>query len=129
MSVMAKKQSVRGRVEDRLDDALDDSFPASDPPAMTVPATPVATPVPDAPISHHPSPGPQAAPPAERDLGRDERIRRRAYEIWARDGHPAGRDVEHWAQAEREVDDEDRAKHGSGADLPDSARALATGGA
>jgi hypothetical protein len=28
-----------------------------------------------------------------------ERIRRRAHEIWEREGRPEGRDQEHWAQA------------------------------
>jgi Protein of unknown function (DUF2934) len=32
-----------------------------------------------------------------------ERIRRRAYEIWECEGRPAGREQEHWEQAEREV--------------------------
>ena len=36
-----------------------------------------------------------------------ERIRRRAYEIWEREGHPHGRDREHWYRAERELSSED----------------------
>jgi Protein of unknown function (DUF2934) len=32
-----------------------------------------------------------------------ERIRRRAYEIWEREGRPEGREQAHWEQAEREV--------------------------
>lgn len=32
-----------------------------------------------------------------------DKIRRRAYEIWEREGRPSGRQHEHWAQAEREV--------------------------
>ncbi len=40
---------------------------------------------------------------------REERIRRRAYEIWEREGHPEGRGEAHWAQACAEVDAEDKA--------------------
>ncbi|AWB08505.1 hypothetical protein A6A40_26230 (plasmid) [Azospirillum humicireducens] len=32
-----------------------------------------------------------------------ERIRRRAHELWEREGHPHGRDADHWAQAEAEI--------------------------
>jgi hypothetical protein len=32
-----------------------------------------------------------------------ERVRRRAYELWECEGRPAGRDYDHWLQAEREV--------------------------
>jgi hypothetical protein len=32
-----------------------------------------------------------------------EEIARRAYEIYEREGCPAGRDLEHWAQAESEL--------------------------
>ncbi|MBP2230561.1 membrane protein involved in colicin uptake [Azospirillum agricola] len=38
-----------------------------------------------------------------------ERISRRAHEIWEREGHPDGRHDEHWAQAEAEIRAEDRA--------------------
>ena len=34
---------------------------------------------------------------------RDERIRRRAYELWEAEGWPQGREQDHWAQAEREL--------------------------
>ncbi|WP_280842803.1 DUF2934 domain-containing protein [Pararoseomonas baculiformis] len=33
----------------------------------------------------------------------EERIRRRAHEIWEREGRPEGRQEEHWAQACREI--------------------------
>jgi hypothetical protein len=33
----------------------------------------------------------------------EERIRNRAYEIWELEGHPDGRDGEHWHQATREL--------------------------
>jgi Protein of unknown function (DUF2934) len=32
-----------------------------------------------------------------------ERVRRRAYELWESEGRPAGREYDHWLQAEREV--------------------------
>ncbi|MFP5515539.1 MAG: DUF2934 domain-containing protein [Alphaproteobacteria bacterium] len=32
-----------------------------------------------------------------------ERIRRRAHELWESEGHPHGRDADHWAQAEAEI--------------------------
>ncbi|MGY5778397.1 DUF2934 domain-containing protein [Rhizobium sp. LEGMi135b] len=33
---------------------------------------------------------------------RDEWIKKRAYAIWEEEGHPSGRDFEHWAQASSE---------------------------
>ena len=33
----------------------------------------------------------------------DERIRRRAYEIWEREGRPEGREAEHWRKAAEEL--------------------------
>jgi DNA-binding transcriptional LysR family regulator len=33
----------------------------------------------------------------------EEEIRRRAYDIWIREGSPAGRDREHWEWASREL--------------------------
>lgn len=32
-----------------------------------------------------------------------ERVQRRAYELWESEGRPAGREHEHWLQAEREI--------------------------
>ena len=32
-----------------------------------------------------------------------ERVRRRAYELWESEGRPAGREHDHWFQAEHEV--------------------------
>ena len=37
----------------------------------------------------------------------EERIRRRAHEIWEREGRPEGRRGEHWARARREVEAEE----------------------
>ncbi len=39
---------------------------------------------------------------------RDERIRKRAHEIWEREGRPDGADEQHWLQASREIDAEDQ---------------------
>lgn len=36
---------------------------------------------------------------------RNEMIRARAYEIWEEEGRPAGRESEHWRQAEMELDE------------------------
>ncbi len=46
--------------------------------------------------------------PSEREeRNREERIRRRALEIWREQGCPDGRAREHWEQAEREVGGEE----------------------
>lgn len=37
---------------------------------------------------------------------REEKIRRRAFEIWERNGRPEGGDADHWLAAEREIDEE-----------------------
>jgi len=44
----------------------------------------------------------------------DERIdqlRIRAYQIWERKGRPQGRDLEHWLEAERELEADDDRSH------------------
>jgi len=38
----------------------------------------------------------------------DERVRVRAYELWERDGRPHGRNDEYWAEALRQIQQEDR---------------------
>lgn len=40
---------------------------------------------------------------------RTRRIQERAHSIWEREGHPHGRDAQHWAQAEQEIDAEEAA--------------------
>ncbi len=35
---------------------------------------------------------------------RDEKIRKRAHELWQQEGQPDGRPDDHWYQAEREID-------------------------
>ncbi|GAB2176197.1 DUF2934 domain-containing protein [Dongia sp. agr-C8] len=38
------------------------------------------------------------------DWSREEEIRKRAQRIWEEEGKPEGKDAQHWAQAERELD-------------------------
>jgi hypothetical protein len=52
------------------------------------------------------------------DSDEEARIRERAYEIWAREGRPHGKDEEHWQRARAEISAEsgavaDRAAAGS----------------
>ncbi|WP_411755786.1 DUF2934 domain-containing protein [Sinorhizobium meliloti] len=44
----------------------------------------------------------------------EERIRRRAYEIWERDGRPDGEHDRHWHQAEKELEGERGASESGG---------------
>lgn len=37
---------------------------------------------------------------------REDRIKRRAYELWEAEGRPEGRQAEHWEQAAREIEAE-----------------------
>jgi hypothetical protein len=39
----------------------------------------------------------------------EEKIRRRAYEIWEREGRPNGRDRDHWHEAKHELENEESA--------------------
>ena len=49
---------------------------------------------------------------------RDQRVRARAHAIWEREGHPEGRETEHWKLASEEIEREDS---GSGSRaLPDT---------
>lgn len=58
-------------------------------------------------------------------MDREERIRRRAYELWVSEGRPDGRENEHWRQASEDIDNDDRASNeGSGSDA--SAGGLST---
>lgn len=41
---------------------------------------------------------------------RTRRIQERAHSLWEKEGHPPGRDAQHWFQAEREIDAEDAAR-------------------
>jgi hypothetical protein len=40
-------------------------------------------------------------------MDREDRIRRRAYEIWEREGRPHGREQEHWDRAVQEIEAEE----------------------
>ena len=42
-----------------------------------------------------------------------DRIQKRAYEIWEREGRPHGRDEHHWHVAAREIEREDSAAPGA----------------
>ena len=44
---------------------------------------------------------------SEVDGGSDERVRRRAYELWEEAGQPEGRDNEFWQIAEAEITTKD----------------------
>ena len=39
--------------------------------------------------------------------GGDERLERRAYELWEMEGRPEGKDKEHWSRAESEPSSDD----------------------
>lgn len=41
---------------------------------------------------------------------RERKIRAKAYELWEAAGRPAGREKEHWAEAERIVDSDEASK-------------------
>ena len=47
-------------------------------------------------------------------MDREERIRRRAYELWVSEGRPEGRETEHWRQAGEQIDNDDRVLGGGG---------------
>lgn len=59
-----------------------------------------------------PAEGPADLPPptgespqpadASADDGREQRIRERAYALWEAEGRPAGREADHWRQAEQD---------------------------
>jgi len=38
------------------------------------------------------------------DRNREDEIRRRAQQIWENEGKPDGKDAQHWAQAEQELE-------------------------
>lgn len=40
---------------------------------------------------------------------REDRIRARAYALWEASGKPSGSEMDHWSQAEREIDAEEGA--------------------
>lgn len=38
---------------------------------------------------------------------KEQRIRERAYQIWINEGQPEGRDIDHWQQAETQINAEE----------------------
>ncbi|RWD61635.1 MAG: DUF2934 domain-containing protein [Mesorhizobium sp.] len=57
---------------------------------------------------------------------RQERIRRRAHEIWEQAGRPEGAHMEHWDQAAAEIDGAVKPKKAAAkADKPKAAKAAA----
>jgi hypothetical protein len=45
---------------------------------------------------------------------REERIRKRAYELWEKEGKPEGNDLRFWEMAMGEIDEEDQKQDMSG---------------
>jgi hypothetical protein len=62
------------------------------------------------------------------DDERRRKIEQRAYEIWVREGQPAGREAEHWYHAEAEIahEEAERAKREANQALNVAAQALQT---
>ena len=58
-------------------------------------------------------------------MDKEERISRRAYDIWCAEGWPKGRDQEHWEQARREIEHETVLDLTGAAQQPSLAIALA----
>jgi hypothetical protein len=52
---------------------------------------------------------------------REERIKARAHELWEADGRPEGRDRQHWEQAVKLLDEEERREARAKAD-PEAAK-------
>jgi len=77
----------RMTADERVDEASLESMDASDPPAHS--ATPSGAPR-------------RSKRERSADL-REQKIRRRAYELWEQDGRPAGRADDYWHRAEREI--------------------------
>jgi hypothetical protein len=55
----------------------------------------------------------------------EEAIRERAYDIWEREGRPAGRDFDHWVQAQVELAAEVTKGNGGKSSAPRAAAAKA----
>jgi len=77
----------RMTADERVDEASLESMDASDPPAH----------------SATPSGAPQRSKRERSADLREQKIRRRAYELWEQDGRPAGRADDYWHRAEREI--------------------------
>ena len=55
------------------------------------------------------------------DSDKEEKIRRRAYEIWEAEGKPEGREQEHWERAAREIEQETSETGGGSTEPPEEA--------
>jgi hypothetical protein len=47
----------------------------------------------------------------------DDRIRRRAHELWESEGKPENRAGDHWTEAKRQIEKEDRVRDSRDADI------------
>lgn len=56
------------------------------------------------------------------DNDRETRIRQRAYQLWLDEGSPQGKQDDHWAQAEREIDGLDGENESTNPASPDAVR-------
>lgn len=43
------------------------------------------------------------APPANRQISLEEKIRARAYQLYCESGYQEGHEIEHWLEAERQI--------------------------
>jgi len=55
------------------------------------------------PISAVPTPPRKPTQTSESSIDRQEKVRRRAYELYEQRGREDGHDLEHWLQAESEI--------------------------
>lgn len=84
------------KLEEQLQGGLEDGVPGGDPASVTATAA---------------SGGPK---PGDEGLDRVDRVRRRAYELWEREGQPHGAHEAHWYEATRQIDGEDQASGAAG---------------
>jgi hypothetical protein len=56
----------------------------------------------------------------------EDRIRKRAYELWEAEGRPEGREVDHWLQAAQEVSEEVSGETSAVARRPRTPRSAST---
>lgn len=54
------------------------------------------------------------------DNDRETKIRQRAYQLWLDEGSPQGKQDDHWAQAEREIDGLDGENESANPTSPDA---------
>ncbi|MCP3712513.1 DUF2934 domain-containing protein [Paraburkholderia sp. CNPSo 3274] len=80
-----EQKSAAQESETKIDNAVEGTFPASDPPAIGGATRIERTPM---------------------ESGQEERIRRRAYELWEKAGSPEDHTDEYWHRAEAEINAE-----------------------